>query len=233
MKVKMYGQDTVPVPSIKMKISPSLLSADFANLKTELEKITDAQADLLHLDVMDGHYVPNLTYGIPIIRKIRKVSNIPFDVHLMVTNPASYIDQLSEIGRVDYISWHPETEFHNHRLIHKIKSYGIKAGWALNPATPVDIIKPVLDDIDFVLLMSVNPGFPGQKFISSVYQKLQEVQLILAKSSKSLEIQIDGGVNAENAPKLARLGANILVAGSYIFKSDDYSQAILNLKSVR
>jgi len=228
-----------------MKISPSILASDLTNIASELEKLANAKADIIHLDIMDGHYVPNLTFGTPLIRKMRNVTNIPFDVHLMVTNPEAYIDDLAAIGGVEYISYHPETVFHNHRLITRIKNCGIKAGWAINPATPIDIIEPVYDDLDFILLMSVNPGFSGQVFISSVFEKLKKLSEIsyqrMKKSSSDcqsdeeskangIEIQVDGGVNDTNAPMLAQAGVNILVAGAYIFNSSDYNKAIQSLR---
>lgn len=211
-----------------MKISPSILAGNLANLEEELSKLSEA--DLLHIDIMDGHYVPNLTFGLPILKNIRAISDIPFDVHLMVTNPSFYIDQLAELGGVEYISWHPETEYHNHRLIAKIQGYGIKAGWAINPAVSVDIIDPVIEYLDFVLLMSVNPGFSGQSFITNVYQKIRMIKKKEKVRPNHLDIQVDGGVNHTNAHKLQEAGATILVAGAYIFKSDDYSRAIQNLK---
>ncbi len=214
-----------------MKISPSILAADFLKLEVEVNRLKKAGADLLHFDIMDGHYVPNLTFGIPIIKKIREICSLPFDIHLMVTNPDNYIQELASLD-VDYISWHPETVYHNHRLIEKIKSYGIKAGWALNPATPVNITDSVYIDLDFVLLMSVNPGFSGQSFLPIVYDKIAKIIDLNRQRQIPLEIQVDGGVNADNAPLLAQAGADILVAGSFILNNPDYYKAVTALRPI-
>jgi ribulose-phosphate 3-epimerase len=213
-----------------LKIAPSILSADFLNLESDLQKIILAGADILHLDVMDGHFVPNLTFGYPVISQIRKHFQIPLDAHLMITNPESYIDILAKIG-VDYISIHQETVPHLHRYIQQIKEYGIKAGVALNPATPSESLFPIINDLDFVLIMSVNPGFGGQKFLELAYDKIRILRQKAIELNTDLIIEVDGGVNNQNAPLLQKAGANILVAGSYIFKSNDYADSINSLRT--
>ena len=212
-----------------IKIAPSVLSEDFLNLEKEINAVQQAGADILHLDVMDGHFVPNLTYGMPIIEQIKEIAEIPLDVHLMVSNPASYLELLAK-WKIDYVSFHQEAEQHLHRQIHVLKDQGVKAGIALNPATPVESIIPVLPDLDFVLLMSVNPGFGGQSFLPLVYSKIEKLKDLANKMNPDLEIEVDGGVNNENSHVLQKCGADILVAGSYIFKSDDYSQKIESLR---
>ncbi len=212
-----------------IKVSPSILSADFANLQQDLTAVIKAGSDFLHIDVMDGHYVPNLTFGNPIIEKINTISTIPLDVHLMVTNPSDYYKFLANL-RVAMISFHPATVHHLHREIYKIKELGIKAGLALNPGDSISIIEEVLADIDFVLVMSVNPGYGGQSFISSSYEKVEKLDRIRKEKNLSFKIEIDGGVNDKNAPQLIQAGVDIFVAGSYVFKSKDYAKAIDSLK---
>jgi len=175
---------------------------------------------------MDGHFVPNLTFGQPVLKQIAKATDIPLDVHLMVTNPEDYFSFLSDIG-TKYVSFHQETVYHSHRTIAAIKQLNMKAGIVLNPATPINTLKHLLNDLDFVLLMSVNPGFGGQKFLPLVYDKLDELKVLIA--NEKIEIEIDGGVTADNSKELIRRGANILVAGSYIF-SGNYAQKIDNLR---
>lgn len=207
-------------------ISVSVLSADFGKLAEELSLLKEAGADLIHLDMMDGHYVPNLSFGIPVIRRIRQLTDLPLDAHLMVTNPSQYLDPLADIG-VDWISFHQETEFHSHRLIQKIKAKGIKAGIALNPGTPVNSLDSIYTDLDFILLMSVNPGFSGQSFIPSVYSKLRTLRQDYRFGAY---LEVDGGVCDTNAQLLYEAGADMLVSASYIFSSPDYGIAIDNLK---
>ena len=214
-----------------MKIAPSILSADFLNLEQELKKVIKAGADILHLDVMDGHFVPNLTFGYPLIKKLRQNFDIPLDAHLMITNPENYIPLLAEIG-VDFISIHQETVYHLHRYIQMIKDYGIKAGIALNPSTPVSTIFPIIGHLDFVLIMSVNPGFGGQKFLPLVLRKIAELRNKAEQLNPELLIEVDGGVNNINAAELKKAGADILVAGSYIFGADDPSIPINLLKNL-
>lgn len=212
-----------------IQIAPSLLSADFMNLQKDIAAVEAAGADILHLDVMDGHFVPNLTFGMPLISQIRKATSLPLDVHLMVTNPEEYLPALADLG-VEYVSFHQETVFHIHRQIYVLKERGVKAGIALNPATPVSSIEPVISDLDFVLLMSVNPGFGGQKFLPIVYEKIAALKEAALMLNPELLIEVDGGVNSQNAGDLAAVGADILVAGSYVFGSDDYHAAITSLK---
>ncbi|MFO7895914.1 MAG: ribulose-phosphate 3-epimerase [Candidatus Cloacimonadales bacterium] len=212
-----------------IKIAPSLLASDFTNIVGEIKKIEAAGADILHLDVMDGHFVPNLTFGLPIISQIKKICRLPLDVHLMVTNPEDYLEPLAAMG-IEYISIHQETVLHLHRQVSVIKANGCKAGIALNPATPVETIYPLLPDLDFVLLMSVNPGFGGQKFLPLVYDKIKKIREFARHNQLNLEIEVDGGVNELIAPKLIAAGADILVAGSYIFRQVDYQAQIDSLR---
>ncbi|MFC1887912.1 ribulose-phosphate 3-epimerase [Candidatus Cloacimonadota bacterium] len=212
-----------------VKIAPSLLSADFLNLEKEITKIQEAGADILHLDVMDGHFVPNLTFGIPIIEQIKKCAKIPVDVHLMVTNPELYLEKLGEL-MIDYVSIHQETVFHLHRQVRVLKDHNVKAGIALNPATPVSSIYPLIEDLDFVLIMSVNPGFGGQRFLPLVYDKIRKLREFAADKNSQLEIEVDGGVNNLNATELKSAGTDILVAGSYIFNNSSYTDQIASLR---
>jgi ribulose-phosphate 3-epimerase len=213
-----------------IKIAPSLLSADFIRLEEEINKIQDAGADILHLDVMDGHFVPNLTFGLPIIKQIKDFTKIPIDVHLMVSNPATYLETLGK-WNIDYVSFHQEAEIHIHRQIKVLQDLGVKAGIAINPATPIESIFPVVADLDFVLIMSVNPGFGGQSFIPNVYDKIEKLRKLADQVNPDLEIEIDGGVNNIIAPKLISKGSDILVAGSYVFNSDNYKNQIQSLRS--
>lgn len=214
---------------MKTLIAPSVLSADFSRLGEELSRLS--AADLIHLDLMDGHYVPNLSYGYPLIESIHRHTDKPLDAHLMVTNPGDYIENLSCLG-VKWISFHPETVFHPHRLVQYIQSLGIKAGFALNPATPLSILDAILPELDFVLLMSVNPGYSAQSFIPSVLDKLRALDSIRKDRKLKYLIEVDGGVSDQNATQLIKSGADILVSASYIFNSSDYTLAINKLKGI-
>ncbi len=213
----------------KTQIAPSLLSSDFGRLAEEIGALEASGADILHLDIMDGHYVPNLSFGFPLIKAIRKLSSLPLDVHLMVTNPAIHVNQLIDMG-VQWISFHQETEYHCHRLINLIKQHGIKAGIALNPATPLSTLSAILPELDYVLVMSVNPGYSAQAFIPSALDKIEALSKIRAERQISFCIEVDGGVTADNAPALRKAGADMLVSASYIFSSTSYTEAIKSLR---
>lgn len=208
-----------------VKIAPSILSADFSKLGEEIIAVEKGGADYIHIDVMDGHFVPNITIGPLIVDAIRPITKLPLDVHLMIENPDQYIEAFAKAG-ADYITVHVEACRHLHRTIQNIKSFGVKAGVVLNPATPVESIQHIIGDIDMVLLMSVNPGFGGQKFIPEVLPKIRRVKELAEEKGLTLEIEIDGGVNPETAKQCMEAGANVLVAGSAIYNQPDYAKAI-------
>ena len=210
--------------SKKIIVAPSLLAADFSDLKNEIDKVEKAGAEYLHLDVMDGAFVPNISFGAPVISAIRKHSNLIFDVHLMIENPDRFIKDFVEAG-ADIITVHAEATKHLNRTLQLIKSYGKKVGISLNPSTPVEMIKYELKNIDMVLIMTVNPGFGGQAFIENMTDKINELRTL----DKNIDIEVDGGINAETGKKVKEAGANILVAGSYIFNGD-YKERIDSLK---
>lgn len=212
-----------------VKIAPSILSADFARLADEIVRLENAGADWIHVDVMDGHFVPNLTLGAPVVDAIRKVTRLPLDVHLMVTNPAEFVDSFAAAG-ADILTVHVETEPHLHRLIHRIRERGMKPAVALNPATPLGALDEILPEVDMVLLMSVNPGFGGQKFIHSSLEKIRRLKSIIQQRALSTLIEVDGGINAVNAPQIISGGADALVAGSAVFGSNDLREAIDKLR---
>ena len=201
-----------------IRIAPSILSADFARLGEQVLKAVEGGADSIHLDVMDGHFVPNLTFGPPVIQSLRTQTDVAFDVHMMVENPERYIPALSE-ARVDLITVHVEAARHLHRVVHQIKDAGILAGVALNPATPVTAIDEILPDLDLVLVMSVNPGFGGQSFIESSVEKIEHVRRLLDERGSTTTLQVDGGIGPDTAERVVRAGARMLVAGSAVFGS--------------
>ena len=213
-----------------IKIAPSILSADFARLGEEIRDIDTAGADYVHIDAMDGHFVPNLTIGPMIVEAIRPITKLPLDVHLMLSNPDQYIADFAKAG-ADIISVHVEACAHLHRTIQLIKEHGVRAGVVLNPATPVQHVLPILQEVDLVLQMSVNPGFGGQQFIPSVLNNIKELKAYKEKNQYTYEIEVDGGVNPETAKACVEAGATVLVAGSAVFGKSDRSEAIESLRS--
>lgn len=203
-----------------IKLAPSILSADFARLLEDVKKVENAGCEYLHIDVMDGHFVPNITLGPGIVKSLRKDVNMVFDAHLMIENPDLYIKDFVDAG-CDLIVVHQEACTHLHRTIQNIKSYGIKAGVALNPATPIETIKHVLSEVDMVLIMTVNPGFGGQSFIEGMIPKIKELKELIDSKGLNIDIQVDGGIKPSNVDKVVEAGANIIVAGSAIFNSED------------
>ncbi|MCY6372365.1 ribulose-phosphate 3-epimerase [Clostridium ganghwense] len=212
-----------------VKLSPSILSADFKKLGEEVIKLEKYGADLIHIDVMDGMFVPNISFGLPIIKSIRPITKLPFDVHLMIEEPSRYIEDFANAG-ADIITIHYEAEKHLDRTINYIKSFGVKAGISLNPATPVESIKHLISLVDMVLIMSVNPGFGGQKYINYCSDKIREVKMFAEKCNKDLLIEVDGGVGVDNVNEIVDCGANVIVAGSAVFKNGDIEKNIIDLK---
>ena len=212
-----------------MKVAPSVLSSDFGNLANDVKEICDSGCDFVHVDVMDGHFVPNLTIGPVVVSAIAKSATKPLDIHLMVQNNTFFVDLFKDF-KPHYITFHIEEEKHPHRLIQKIKSYGIKAGIVLNPHTPPESVEFLLQDLDMVLLMSVNPGFGGQSFIPSVIDKAKRLKKMIEKTNPQCQIEVDGGVSNKNIHELKDAGVDIVVAGSYVFNHNDKAEAIRSLQ---
>jgi ribulose-phosphate 3-epimerase len=216
---------------MKHLIAPSILSADFVNLEKDIQMINKSKADWFHIDVMDGVFVPNITIGFPVIKRIKQIAKKPLDVHLMIVHPERYIDKFQEAG-ADILSVHVEASTHLHRTVQAIKNAGMKAGVVLNPHTNINVLEDIIADVDMVCIMSVNPGFGGQKFIQNSFSKIVNLKaLILSAKSKAL-IEVDGGVDNTNAVKLLEYGADVLVAGNYIFSSKDPLKTIAGLKNL-
>ena len=210
-------------------IAPSLLSADFLHLAKDIDMVNRSQADWFHCDIMDGVFVPNISYGIPLVQAIKKEALKPLDVHLMIVEPDRYFEKFHDAG-ADIITFHYEASTHIHRSVQMLKSLGVKAGVVLNPHTSVTLLEDILGDLDLVLLMSVNPGFGGQKFIERTYAKIEKLRQMIENQGLKTMIEVDGGVNVENAPKLFAAGADVLVAGNAVFKSEDPARTIELMK---
>lgn len=215
----------------KKLIAPSMLAADFANLQRDTELVNESDADWFHIDIMDGVFVPNISYGMPVLKAIQKHAKKPLDVHLMIVDPDRYLKHFADLG-AEILTVHYEACTHLHRTLQAIKDLGMKAGVALNPHTPVSVLEDLLPDIDLVLIMSVNPGFGGQKFIQNTYKKVKQLKTMIEEQGTATMIEVDGGVNAGNAGALTEAGADALVAGSFVFSSEDPKATITNLKEV-
>lgn len=216
---------------MKHKIAPSILSADFLNLGRDIEMINNSDADWIHCDVMDGSFVPNISFGFPIIKQVSKIANKPLDVHLMIVQPEKYIDVVKEAGAY-MMNVHYEVSPHLHRTVSAIREAGMKAGVTLNPHTPVSLLEDILEDVDMVLLMSVNPGFGGQKFIPNSLRKISELKEMILRKNLSTLIEVDGGVNIDNIKILTDAGADVLVAGSAVFGAENPTEMIHRMKNI-
>ncbi|MCK4738496.1 MAG: ribulose-phosphate 3-epimerase [Deltaproteobacteria bacterium] len=212
-----------------MKIAPSILSADFTCLKDELQAVEEAKADYIHIDVMDGHFVPNITIGPFIVEAVRRASTLPLDVHLMIEKPENFIDDFAKAGS-DIITVHLETSKHLHRTIQQIKELGVRAGVSINPSTPAEALEEVIEEADLILVMSVNPGFGGQSFIPASLKKIKKIRKMLSACHSKAELEVDGGIKPSNIGEVARAGADVFVAGSAVFGSDDYKRTIKTMK---
>ena len=212
-----------------MLIAPSLLAADFANLQRDIEMVNESQADWFHLDIMDGLFVPNISYGMPVVKAIKEHAKKPLDVHLMIVDPDRYIHTFAQLGS-NFLSVHYEACTHLHRTVQAIRQEGMKAGVALNPHTPITVMEDIITDVDLLLIMSVNPGFGGQSFIENTYKKVNQAKELITKTGSKALIEVDGGVNTTNTPKLVAAGADVLVAGSFVFNAPDPKKTIEALK---
>ena len=212
-----------------MLIAPSLLAADFANLQRDIEMVNESQADWFHLDIMDGLFVPNISYGMPVVKAIKEHAKKPLDVHLMIVDPDRYIHTFAQLGS-NFLSVHYEACTHLHRTVQAIRQEGMKAGVALNPHTPIAVLEDIITDVDLLLIMSVNPGFGGQSFIENTYKKVSQAKELITKTGSKAMIEVDGGVNTTNTPKLVAAGADVLVAGSFVFNAPDPKKTIEALK---
>ena len=212
-------------------IAPSMLACDFGNLQSEINLVNNSKADWFHIDVMDGVFVPNISFGTPVMKILQKFAKKPLDVHLMIINPDSYIKKFAELGS-EILTVHYEACDHLHRTVQNIKSFNMKAGVAINPHTPVSSLESIISELDLVCLMSVNPGFGGQSFIHNTFQKIRDLKILIEKYNSKALIEIDGGVNSKNAKKLSDEGADILVAGSFVFKSENPKKTIKDLSAI-